>query len=409
MATQYDGTVPSPTSPPASPGRARPTVPTDGGAGASPPGPAPAETESPMGEEPRCYMCGKRDGEGPACERSTRIVRPCCCEGPERFVHQGCLQKKRREGSPWSPTFWECEMCGASYRMHYRRHWLRLLTSMPALATVCFLNALVSIRMSSEVFRLSMPTLLPWLGETDETVGSEINLNIFGLELGYWAGGLLMLTFLHKLLDRNWMGVLQFLPLFQMSIRSTNDATLAGSGLTMGIWYFLCLYSCYAASRFIKDSCHIIQGILSACVGDEVLDFVSASCLDSTRSDYSSSSSSSHKDDDLCICCMDLPIAYKMSSCGHLICCKPCRPRLVYHSLKNRPSSSTLLPMRMMTKDQLDRTPIRCPVCRTESILVGKGSISNIEVKDFQVGSSSSTPRTRRKDEEPSQTMNAGR
>lgn len=320
-------------------------------------------------------MCGKCDGEGSASGGSTRIVRPCCCEGPETYIHQGCLQKKRLESSPWSPNFWECERCGADYRMRCRRHWLRLLTSMPGLLTVCFLNGLASLLASSEFFKHVMPHFLRWIGEVDDTSGSEIKLNVFGLELGYWAGGLLMLTFMHKLLDRNWTGLIQFLPLFQISIRSTNDSKLDGSGLIVGVWYFLCLYSCYAASRLISESFYIIHRMLSALVGDEVLDFVSASCLDSTSSDHSLDSSPSYRDDELCICCMDRAIAYEMSTCRHLVSCTHCRKRLVYHRLKNRAGSSTVPPMRMMTKDQLDRTQIRCPMCRTEGVLVERGSI----------------------------------
>lgn len=238
--------------------------------------------------------------------------------------------------------------------------------------TVCALNALASLLVASEFFKRVMPTVLRWIGDLDESSGSEIQLNLWGMELGYWAGGLLMLTFLHKLLDRNWTGLIQFMPLFQISIRSTNEDKLAG--LKVGVWYFLCLYSCYAGYRFLRESFILIHRMLSMFVGDEVLDFVSASCLESANPDEFSAGPFPDNDEDLCVCCMDLPVAYEMSSCGHLATCTSCRPRLVYHRLRNRSGATTVPPMRMLNKEQLECTLIQCPMCRTQGKLIRRGS-----------------------------------
>lgn len=320
-------------------------------------------------QRPRCYICGKGEGEPPTSRGSSRIVRPCCCEGDLKFVHQACLQRKRLESSPWSPYFWDCEVCGASYRMKYQRHWLRVLTSLPALLTVCTLNAVASLLLSAEFFKRAMPTVLRWIGELDEDTPSAIHLELFNYDLGYWAGGLLNITFLHKMVDRNWTGLIQFLPLFQISIRSTNDEKL--SDLRVGVWYFLCLYSCYAAGRFFSNSFVFIHVMLRKFVGEEVLDFVSGQAR---RSESSASLDADCEfpfgDEATCLCCMDLAAHYEMDKCGHLTCCGMCRPRLIYHKLKRHGTSATLPPMRLLGRDHLDATTINCPICRTEGRLV---------------------------------------
>merc|ERR1711972_139405 len=81
------------------------------------------------------------------------------------------------------------------------------------------------------------------------------------------------------------------------------------------------------------------------------------------------------EDEELCICCMGMPINFQMSLCGHLVSCTLCRPRLVYHRLKKQAGGTRAIPpMRMMGKDYLESTVIKCPICRTDGKLVRRTS-----------------------------------
>jgi hypothetical protein len=130
--------------------------------------------------------------------------------------------------------------------MRHSSHLLRYLMSTPALSIFSVGVAALSLLVAAEVYILIAPFILPALFPNDPTFNAptpELLVLPFtiplpevmgggGLELGYWVGGLLVLTFIRKLVYREYPRIFQVLVCMPMLLQKFHkrDGEKGGGG-----------------------------------------------------------------------------------------------------------------------------------------------------------------------------------
>jgi len=187
-------------------------------------------------------------------------------------VHPKCLQKQRLEGGPFSAfveQFWNCQECGASYRMKYQRHLLRILTWPCIFFPLFVLSQVLLLYGSSMLFNFFLPWVIPvvrkWHPESSEKVAFNVIMPYLGWDIGFGLGGLLVLVFVRKvgtsttLNDASsLLSYLGFLPMFIHTMREPE----AGQGEDSWIhndwwastlkWYMVIPYTLFTLFFFLR-------------------------------------------------------------------------------------------------------------------------------------------------------------
>eukprot|EP00439_Symbiodinium_sp_Y106_P025466 s5169_g3.t1 len=79
----------------------------------------------------------------------------------------------------------------------------------------------------------------------------------------------------------------------------------------------------------------------------------------------------------ICVVCIEKSALFVMHECGHLIFCPGCRRKAVAKALKESGKSQwkSVKPGQLSNKE-LERTKVRCPICREESVAVAQKKFS---------------------------------
>lgn len=258
----------------------------------------------------RCRICGR-----PGCDKEVpnlhqaRLVAPCCCQGEDAHVHVHCLQKQRLEAgalSAFTDEFWNCQACGAAYRMKYQRHLLRVLTWPSVFLPLFVLGQVGLLYFASLMFQWALPCVMRavrmWHPAASDSARFIVLLPFIGVDVGFWLGGLLVLVFVRKVGNSDGFGdllsvlsYLSFLPMFIHSMREP-DAGLEGKvsvdldakdgeGESLGFlhsalkWYMLIPYTSFTFGFFLRSSFKALQKVLVfSLAGEQVLDFIEPGC-----------------------------------------------------------------------------------------------------------------------------------
>ena len=79
----------------------------------------------------------------------------------------------------------------------------------------------------------------------------------------------------------------------------------------------------------------------------------------------------------ICVVCIEKSALFVMHECGHLIFCPGCRRKAVAKELKESGKTQwkSVKPQQLSNKE-LERTKVRCPICREESVAVAQKKFS---------------------------------
>ena len=79
----------------------------------------------------------------------------------------------------------------------------------------------------------------------------------------------------------------------------------------------------------------------------------------------------------ICVVCIEKSALFVMHECGHLIFCPGCRRKAVAKALRESGKSQwkSVKPGQLSNKE-LERTKVRCPICREESVAVAQKKFS---------------------------------
>ena len=79
----------------------------------------------------------------------------------------------------------------------------------------------------------------------------------------------------------------------------------------------------------------------------------------------------------ICVVCIEKSALFVMHECGHLIFCPGCRRKAVAKELKESGKTQwkSVKPGQLSNKE-LERTKVRCPICREESVAVAQKKFS---------------------------------
>lgn len=81
-----------------------------------------------------------------------------------------------------------------------------------------------------------------------------------------------------------------------------------------------------------------------------------------------------------CVACIDNAASFAMKKCKHLVCCIPCRRKLVHGALMAAGGDRSLKFRRALNTKALERTIVGCPICRTEGYLVKREKLDEVIV-----------------------------
>jgi len=312
---------------------------------------------------PCCRLCGE------SVEVGVNGVRPCCCTGSNLYVHSACLQQQRMREGPRSFRFWECEECGASYHMKAGRHWLRALTWWPVEVVFGILSALCLFRVAADIFQLILPFILDSAKTDPDEPPLGLEWVVHGYNLGYWAGGLVLLTLLSQAINESWAETLSTALFIAPGARACASAELRAKitwDMRLCVAWVAIMYAVYAIGIAFRSSAAILRACLSMLAGERVIDFIGV------PSDLVASSVESSGDQSLgtCLCCFDKSVKYVMRGCKHPIACAMCAKRLVYHEIKRSSTRPQVARMRELTTKHVEQTAISCPLCRQPDVMV---------------------------------------
>jgi len=85
-------------------------------------------------------------------------------------------------------------------------------------------------------------------------------------------------------------------------------------------------------------------------------------------------------DEGLCVGCLERPAVQVLRACGHLVYCRSCQRKAVASQLGGTGQQKALTRRRagQLGNNQLERTRVRCPVCREETVFVRRDKFSGV-------------------------------
>ena len=121
----------------------------------------------------------------------------------------------------------------------------------------------------------------------------------------------------------------------------------------------------------------------ASCTAHESSDPICAESSDVLELDHSVSGQDTEASEEvgllegICVVCIEKSALFVMHECGHLIFCPGCRRKAVAKALKESGKSQwkSVKPGQLSNKE-LERTKVRCPICREESVAVAQKKFS---------------------------------
>merc|ERR1712039_276626 len=81
----------------------------------------------------------------------------------------------------------------------------------------------------------------------------------------------------------------------------------------------------------------------------------------------------------ICVSCIGKPALHVLQECGHLVYCSTCRRKAVAKQLKDfGGQQDKMMKPGQLRSRHLERTRVRCPICREEGILVAKEKYTGV-------------------------------
>lgn len=309
---------------------------------------------------------------------------PCCCVGASRYVHSSCLNRQRLQNGLFAESFWTCSVCGADYRMKAYGNFLRLMTAWPAVVLLSAICCFVVVFIASQVFQALLPLVGPLAPKFDSDKDTQdtqegtfvFEFKLHRVDLGYWAGGIIVITISRKIHDawkeNSFCGLLSFVTFVPSLLTMAKHEDWRNTFCLM-----LSIYSFYNTSFMFLAVFTLMRGLSSVFVGEQVVDFVGLPVEDAQPVTLTEPKETKNdvceNETEMCLCCWDLPAKYKMKSCGHVVACDVCRKRLIYREMKcNAGGAGTgAVPrMRSLTARHLEQTRVTCPLCRRTDVMV---------------------------------------
>ncbi|CAE8586732.1 unnamed protein product, partial [Polarella glacialis] len=80
----------------------------------------------------------------------------------------------------------------------------------------------------------------------------------------------------------------------------------------------------------------------------------------------------------VCVSCIERPAIHVIRECGHMVYCATCRRKVVARQLKNAGGRAKAKKPAELNNKELERTAVKCPVCREEGFLIKREKFTGI-------------------------------